>query len=176
MKILSRRIGKWKEGHVTLVPTDDEDMWHIYNLIRPGDVMRMKSLRKIIHENEKTGLKKIRVKNLLLTLMIKDIEYFQQADRICIRVKGQNVKQHDELKIGQYHTFEMSLHNKITIYKDSWSPFEISLLKELSEITHDVENAAIIMDEGVAHLCYIKPSVTLLRHKVDKTVAKKSSG
>lgn len=51
MKILGRRITKWKEGHVTLLPTDDEDMWHIYNLIRPGDFMRMKSLRKIIHQN-----------------------------------------------------------------------------------------------------------------------------
>jgi len=32
------------------------------------------------------------------------------------------------------------------------------------------------MDEGVAHLCYIKPSVTLLRHKVEKNVAKKTCG
>lgn len=52
----------------------------------------------------------------------------------------------------------------------------MNLLRELSEITNNAENAAIIMDEGVAHLCYIKPSVTLLRHKVDKNVAKKSSG
>lgn len=90
-----------------MLPTDDEDMWHIYNLIRPGDFMRMKSLRKVIHSNEKTGLKKIRVKKLLLTLLIKDIEYFAQGDRLCIRVKGQNVKQHEDLKIGQYHTFEI---------------------------------------------------------------------
>ena len=67
--------------------------------------MRMKSMRKITHTNEKTGLKKIRVKKLLLTLAIKDIEYFAQGDRLCIRVKGQNVQQHHELKIGQYHTF-----------------------------------------------------------------------
>lgn len=90
---------------MTLLPTDDEDMWHVYNLIRPGDYMRMKSMRKITHTNDKTGLKKIRVKKLLLTLVIKDIEYFAQADRLCIRVKGQNVQQHYELKIGQYHTF-----------------------------------------------------------------------
>lgn len=52
----------------------------------------------------------------------------------------------------------------------------MNLLKELSEITNDVENAAIIMEEGVAHLCFIKPSITLLRHKVEKNVSKKSSG
>lgn len=84
--------------------------------------------------------------------------------------------QNDDMKIGQYHTFEVELNNKITIIKEMWTPFEINLLKELSEITHDVENAAIVMDEGVAHLCYIKPSVTLLRHKVEKNVAKKTCG
>lgn len=115
-------------------------------------------------------------KKITLTLVIKDIEYFSQGDRLCIRVKGQNVEQHDDLKIGQYHTFEVEINQRIKIIKESWSPFEINLLKELSEITHDVENAAIIMDEGVAHLCFIKPSVTLLRHKVEKNVAKKSCG
>lgn len=52
----------------------------------------------------------------------------------------------------------------------------MNLVRELSEVTNDVENAAIIMDEGIAHLCLIKPSVTLLRHKIEKNVAKKSSG
>jgi protein pelota len=40
MKIIGKRISKWKDGYVTLYPTSDEDMWHIYNLIRPGDWIR----------------------------------------------------------------------------------------------------------------------------------------
>ena len=32
------------------------------------------------------------------------------------------------------------------------------------------------MEEGVAHLCYVKPSITLLVQKVEKNVSKKSSG
>ncbi len=32
------------------------------------------------------------------------------------------------------------------------------------------------MDEGVAHLCYVKASITLLVHKIEKNVSKKSSG
>jgi protein pelota len=71
MKIINKRIGRWKDGFVTLEPTSDEDMWHIYNLIRPGDWMRTSTKRKITHTNEKTGLKKIVKKSITLTLVIK---------------------------------------------------------------------------------------------------------
>jgi stalled ribosome rescue protein Dom34 len=32
------------------------------------------------------------------------------------------------------------------------------------------------MEEGVAHLCYVKPSITLLKKKVERNISKKSSG
>jgi protein pelota len=49
MRIERRSIKKpWGEGYVTLTPTDDEDLWHIYNLIQKGDQIRMKTSRKII--------------------------------------------------------------------------------------------------------------------------------
>lgn len=48
MKILKRSFKKWGEGYVTLIPTDDEDLWHIYNLIQKGDHIKMKTKRKII--------------------------------------------------------------------------------------------------------------------------------
>jgi protein pelota len=34
----------------------------------------------------------------------------------------------------------------------------------------------MVMDEGIAHLCYVKPSITLLKQKIEKNVSKKSSG
>lgn len=39
-----------------------------------------------------------------------------------------------------------------------------------------MEIAALVMDEGIAHLCYVKPSITLLKQKIDKNIAKKASG
>ena len=34
----------------------------------------------------------------------------------------------------------------------------------------------MVMEEGVAHLCYVKPSITLLVQKIEKNVSKKASG
>jgi stalled ribosome rescue protein Dom34 len=69
-------------------------MWHVYNLIRPGDWMRTKTKRKITHVSENTGLKKTVKKFLTITLVIENIEYYCEGDRLCIRVKGKNIKQH----------------------------------------------------------------------------------
>jgi len=35
------------QGHVTLRPEDDEDMWHLYNLIQEGDSVRAAAIRCI---------------------------------------------------------------------------------------------------------------------------------
>jgi protein pelota len=34
----------------------------------------------------------------------------------------------------------------------------------------------MVMEEGFAHLCYVKQSITLLKKKIEKSVSKKSSG
>jgi len=93
MRIERKNIKKnWGEGYVTLIPTDDEDLWHIYNLIQKGDHIRMKTRRKIIDESNVSGLKKIRTKILTLTLLIVGINYFAKEDRLCISIKGKNSK------------------------------------------------------------------------------------
>jgi protein pelota len=66
---------------------------------------------------------------LTLTLLIVDIDYFSEGDRLAISIKGRNAEQNDYLKIGQYHTFCVDLDTKITIFKQCWSQYEINLVK-----------------------------------------------
>ena len=35
------------KGHVTLRPEDDEDMWHLYNLIQQDDSVRAPAIRYV---------------------------------------------------------------------------------------------------------------------------------
>lgn len=74
-----------------VVPTDDEDLWHIYNLIQVGDCIRMSTVRKIVRENS-TGLKNSEKKRLTLTLSIVAISYFSEGDSLTISIKGKNIK------------------------------------------------------------------------------------
>lgn len=136
----------------------------------------MKTTRKIVDDSNASGLKKIRKRVLTLTLQIIEINYFAKEDRLCISIKGRNAKENDFLKIGQFHTFEIELETRLTIMKEEWALYEINLLKQISQDDDGVEIAAMVMEEGVAHLCYVKPSITLLKKKVERNISKKSSG
>lgn len=47
MKLLKREISsKNGDGFVTVIAEEPEDMWHIYNLIAPGDHLRASTYRK----------------------------------------------------------------------------------------------------------------------------------
>lgn len=47
MKILKRKIIKG-EGFVHLIPTEEEDLWHIYNLVQEGDQVKSLTTRKVV--------------------------------------------------------------------------------------------------------------------------------
>ena len=44
------------------------------------------------------------------------------------------------------------------------------------DIIVSADVAALVMDEGVAHLCYIKNSTTRIKAKIEKNIPKKRSG
>lgn len=48
MKLVSRDVsGKDGTGTVVLRPEEPEDMWHVYNLIGEGDLVRTTTFRKV---------------------------------------------------------------------------------------------------------------------------------
>ena len=47
MQIKHRAFQKGGAGSIKLVPEDDEDIWHIYNLIMHGDEVRASTSRKV---------------------------------------------------------------------------------------------------------------------------------
>jgi hypothetical protein len=48
MKLVSRDVsGKDGAGTVVLRPEEPEDMWHVYNLIGEGDLVRTTTFRKV---------------------------------------------------------------------------------------------------------------------------------
>ena len=47
MKLVRRSFQKDGAGFITLVPDDAEDIWHLYNLVRPGDKLKAVTFRKV---------------------------------------------------------------------------------------------------------------------------------
>ncbi|KAJ7048571.1 eRF1 domain 1-domain-containing protein [Mycena amicta] len=47
MKLVNKHTNKHGTGHVTLRAEDDEDMWHLYNVIQEGDSVRAPAIRRV---------------------------------------------------------------------------------------------------------------------------------
>lgn len=47
MKILAKSITKEEGGYVVLLLQDEEDLWHAYNLILPGDSVSTRTSRSV---------------------------------------------------------------------------------------------------------------------------------
>jgi protein pelota len=56
MKSKHREITKEGKGYIVLLPEEPEDMWHAYNLIAVGDLVKSTTIRRIQSETA-TGTK-----------------------------------------------------------------------------------------------------------------------
>ena len=150
-----------------------EDVWHAYNLIQEGDHIRASTIRKVTTESAtgSTASNKVRT---TLTLQVESIEY--DAQGCVLRVKGRNVVENEFVKIGQYHTIDLELNKKITLFKKKWDSVSLERLEMACDVTQKADVAAIVMQEGLAHVCLVTSFMTLLRAKIEVSIPRKRRG
>lgn len=156
-----------------MTPEEPEDMWHAYNIIQEGDHLRASTIRKIINESAtgSTTSNKIR---LMLTIQIEQIEYDTQAS--VLRVKGRNAVESDHVKIGQYHTLDIELNRKFTLYKEKWDSIALERLDMACDASQKADVAAVVMQEGLAHVILVTPFTSLTKAKIETNVPRKRKG
>ena len=47
MKVVHKNIEGGAGGSIGLIPEENEDMWHVYNLVAIGDKLRAPTFRKV---------------------------------------------------------------------------------------------------------------------------------
>ena len=177
MRIVKKHIDKHGVGVVIVVPQNDEDLWHIYNLIQKGDIIRTGTTRKVKTES-KTGSVSTERIHFLVKLQIMSINYYygEESSDIGLLLKGKNIEQSKYMQIGQIHTVKLDLNYPLTIYKSNWDKLHFQILKEASDVGVSADIAALVMDEGIANLCLVSNMTTLVKARIEKNIPKKFSG
>ena len=160
-------------GKVDLVIDNIEDLWTLYNIISKGDFIKTAMFRKIQHESGGGKVQSTK-KKLIITIKIEEIDY-DQNDGI-IRLKGKNVSQNENIAIDQFQTCEISQGSFFSLYKKYWDEIHIDTLKASTDNSIKADLAALIMEEGVAHLYLISNNLTTLQGKVTQSIPKKRTG
>lgn len=173
MKLIHRALEKDNGGSLTLVPEEEEDMWHIYNLISNGDSVRASTIRKVTTESNTGSTTSNRIRTTL-TISIEDIDFDTQACKL--RLKGRNIEENDHVKMGAYHTIDLEPNRKFTLTKSEWDSVALERIEMATDPTKSADLAAIIMQDGLAHVCLVTNSLTLVRAKIDVNLPRKRRG
>jgi protein pelota len=170
MKILHKTIDKKNYGTVTLIAEEAEDMWHAYNLISVGDYLRSSTIRRVVNESS-VGLTTTSRVHTTLTISVKSLDFDIQAS--VLRVKGTNFEENQFVKMGAYHTIDLELQRKFSITKNEWDSVSLERIEEACDPNQNADVAAIVMQEGLAHVCLIMSSMTLVKAKIEMNIPRK---
>ncbi|KJH48663.1 putative translation factor pelota [Dictyocaulus viviparus] len=173
MKLIKRGIEKNGPGYVALIPEEAEDMWHIYNLIRVGDVVRSKTIRKVVTESS-SGTTSSQRMHTVLTISVEAIDFDPGAN--ALHLKGRNIEENNLVKLGAYHTLDLEPNRKFTLEKTEWDTIDLERLDTALDPVAQADVAAVILHEGLAHVCLLTPAMTLVRAKIHIQIPRKRKG
>eukprot|EP00731_Ephydatia_muelleri_P023467 Em0015g1050a len=78
--------------------------------------------------------------------------------------------------MGAYHTIDLQLNQKFTLIKDFWDCIALDRLEMACDPTRTADVAAIVMHEGLAHVCVVTSSMTLTRARIEIAIPRKRKG
>ena len=173
MRLLSKRLNKHANGALHLIAEDAEDIWVLYNVVVTGDRVRTTTFRKIVNESS-TGSVQNEKKRITLSIRVEETTYDGHAN--AIHVKGVVCEESKFVKMNQYHTLDFLINQKVWIAKEDWDNINLKRIDEACDFSKKAEVGAVVLQEGLAHICLITSSITIPLQKIDTTVAKKRTG
>ena len=165
------RVGK--PGEVNLCMESIEDLWHMYNIITPGDAIKCKTSRKVVKKSVTGNSETQRIPT---TLTINVISVTYDFDVCELAIRGKNIVKNEYVRLGAHHKLDLKLNEFFDIWKEEWDSIAVDRLVGSCDPDSTAELAAVIMQDGLAHVCLITPSMTLTKQKVEVNIPRKTPG
>ncbi|KAI0004881.1 pelota [Russula compacta] len=200
MKLVSKHIVKGS-GYIKVRPEEDEDMWHLYNLIREGDNVRAPAIRRVQNVSATGSSESHRVRTTL-TLQVTRIEFTPPVAptvgagatdpassslsssaaaapveaTASLQITGRVVAENEHVKMGAFHTLDIESNRDIRIEKPEWDSISLERIKEASQPGRGAEVGAVVCGEGTAAFCLLSQHMTVVLQRIDISVPRKRAG
>ncbi|KJP87865.1 mRNA surveillance protein pelota [Plasmodium fragile] len=106
-----------------------------------------------------------------LTLKITKVDF--DAANNSLRLSGKNVKSNEYVKMGQYHTFEIGLNEKIKIKKKNWDSVYREKLEECTNVKMNSKVAILLLSCGEAQMYLLTENLCKHIFTLSKVIKKK---
>ena len=139
-------------------------------------------MRRVTTESSSTGSTASQRVHTNLTIRVKTLDFDPHAGQL--HVSGQIARENRYTKIGQFHTLDLELNRNFTLEKviegpdggEGWDSVARAQLEEAIDQTRGTEAVAVVMQEGLANICFITQFQTVLRQRVEVSVPRKRAG
>ena len=127
MKIVAKSL---KVGKVVVIPEDMDDLWHLYNVILPGDQVAARTVRRVRRDSgDASRPDKGERRRMFIRLTAEEVTLHKYSNRL--RVKGKILEgPEDFVSIGTYHTINIEPTLKVEIIKERWPKLLLRRLQE----------------------------------------------
>ncbi|EJS41923.1 dom34p [Saccharomyces arboricola H-6] len=180
MKVIKlRKDSSNKEGAViTLLPEDKEDFFTIYRIIDKDDelIFRKKFTHKVgagdsdvSSKRKNTDLVKFKIKVISNEFDLED-QYLKYKG---VTVTDETGASNFDVPVGKYLSFKLDYAYPFTIIKQNFNKYMEELLNEACNVEYKSDTAAIVLQEGIAHICLVTASSTILKQKIEYSLPKK---
>lgn len=155
---------------LSLIAEESDDLWNLYNLIAIDDEIEAFTVRKVYKEKANESFV-TEAKKMVLCLKITKVEF--EHDCCNLRVSGKNLRNNEFVKLGQYHTFNIGLNEKVKLIKNKWDYMYSEKLKESTSVQMTSEVAILLLDCGSANMYLLTNQLSKHIFNVSKSIHKK---
>ena len=147
-----------KHGEIKLIPENIDDIWHLYNIIDEGDLVRAVTFRTDEQKDDKIRSKKAEKKRMKLGIRVSEVKFHEFSDRL--RIHGTIEEGPQDL--GSYHTLNIEADkiDKLSIVKDQWKDYHLQRIDEavklrdqsiltFTSIDDDSATVAVLRQSGI---------------------------
>jgi protein pelota len=145
-----------KHGEIKLIPENLDDIWHLYNIISEGDLIRAVTYRTDDQKNDKIRSKKSEKKRMKLGIRVKEVKFHEFSDRL--RIHGTIEEGPQDL--GSFHTLNITADNmdKVSIIKKEWKYYQLERIEEAVNLRNQSILTFVSLDEDTATIAVLRQS------------------
>jgi protein pelota len=153
MKVIFKDL---KHGEVKLIPENLDDIWHLYNIIIEGDLIRAVTYRTDEQKDDKIRSKKSEKKRMKLGIRVKEVKFHEFSDRL--RIHG--IIEEGPQDLGSFHTLNITADNmdKVSIIKQEWKYHQLERIDEAVKLRNQSILTFVSLDEDTATIAVLRQS------------------
>jgi len=143
MKILGKKL---KYNTVTVRIENLDDLWYLNGIIKPDDLIKTKTERRIKTKEDAQRDKSTR-KTITLTIRTGKTEFNPESGTLRI-LGGIAEGPEDIICIGTHHTFNLRQGDKLRITKKRWFPMDLDRLQDAEKASLRPKILVTVIDDG----------------------------